>query len=163
MISGWSRTSRVNRLMAVSKFGLAGQSAAGSVLESRGWTLQEDLLSLRVLHCTDGGLAWSCLRGKCSESDPGWDLPQPNWITDTKYALARSTDVDRHNLDTGTIFGCWADLVASYTKRNLSQPSDKLIAVSGLQRRFGACCRIHRLQGDGATRVSFGLCYGCVS
>lgn len=41
-----------------------------SMLESRAWTLQEGLVSPRILHCHTGELRWLCLESSCSETTP---------------------------------------------------------------------------------------------
>ncbi|KFY08087.1 hypothetical protein V492_06553 [Pseudogymnoascus sp. VKM F-4246] len=139
MISHWGRTSRVSRLMAGLESGKANQttSVSSPVLDSRAWTLQEDLLSPRVLHCTDSGLAWACLRRQCSESNPDWSYPAQDWFTNIKWALAVNTDLLGDTLNPVKVFEHWAKLLEDYTKRKLSHTSDKLIALSGLQGRIG--------------------------
>jgi hypothetical protein len=85
-------------------------------LSDRAWVMQEYFLSRRTVHFTKHGLIWSC---KNSE--------RPR----TRYMTSEFGD------SWETIFeGNWTTLVGSYTRRQLTYNSDKLIAIQGLADRF---------------------------
>jgi Heterokaryon incompatibility protein (HET) len=85
-------------------------------LADRAWVMQEALLSRRIVHFTTHGLIWSCkndrrprVRHLTSEFGSNW---------------TRVFEDD------------WEMLVASYSRRQLTHKSDKLIAIKGLANRF---------------------------
>ncbi|MCJ1306410.1 hypothetical protein MMC25_000052 [Agyrium rufum] len=135
-----THTSVLNRIMAMSRHRFDKQKE-GPVLNSRGWALQEGLLSRRVLRCGRDELSWTCLEGDCSESIPAEEDSRirHQWQNVVKRALV--TGIKNYGnlnaVDTDSIFGHWLSIVENYTCRRLSEPSDKLIAVEGVQRSIG--------------------------
>jgi hypothetical protein len=89
-----------------------------STWNSRGWILQERLLSRRVLHFSDGQTFFECQRYSTGEDKV--DLShhsQKRWGNE-----ARGISAD----------WSWCLLVEDYTKRHLTQATDKLYALTGL-------------------------------
>ncbi|KAK1749783.1 hypothetical protein QBC47DRAFT_439820 [Echria macrotheca] len=76
-------------------------------LDTRGWVLQEQLLSPRVLSYADQELYWDCLSLRASESLPNWDS-----------GILRS--------------GLWRKVVEEYSMRRLTHNGDKLVALLGV-------------------------------
>jgi hypothetical protein len=106
-----------------------------SPLASRGWCLQERHLSPRILHVYHKQVwVWECnfrVRGTNSSG-----LVYSSDVTDDtlswrKQTLTRSTSLSRDQL-----FDCWHKMVADYTKRRLTNRSDRLPAISGVERRL---------------------------
>src|SRR3569833_2107961 len=121
----------------------------------RGWVLQERLLAPRVLHCCKGQIAW-----ECSEFDAAEGLPPgtPNFQTrlDDVFVeiqfkgldpwkhgkalrenrLRDAAEPDPHLLkkDAKAVysFEIWNRIVEIYSKTDLTQGKDKLIALSGV-------------------------------
>jgi hypothetical protein len=110
---------------------------------SRGWTLQEDLLSWRTLIYAENQMLWRCScrhvweNGQCEDEDaasgngshglnyyrnPACETPQSD-ARDTTKCLDK-------------IFRDWYGLVGTYSKRQLTRNSDKLPAISGIARRM---------------------------
>jgi hypothetical protein len=125
-----------------------------SKLSTRGWTLQERLLSRRTLHYTETEMAWecsSCLRCECTltaEKTNGYCF---------KRRYIQSTDVKDYGEMAGRGFSNslehtdgwkrhvqekqegapiihlnWHQIVWEYTARQLTRSSDRLPALSGL-------------------------------
>jgi hypothetical protein len=93
-------------------------------LGQRGWTLQERILSPRLLHYTKQGIWWECRSGsKIEELEyvPGVYSP----------SLIRNLNLDGTN---DRILAIWyLDLITSdYSPRKLSVATDRLPAISGL-------------------------------
>lgn len=102
-----------------------------STLETRAWCLQERLLSPRILHVARGQLYWECRTYILSETSPHDSLEndsgessRPFTATTFKPAASKKQDDDHHVH--------WLVLVAGYSGRNLTKPSDRLPAISGL-------------------------------
>ncbi len=96
-------------------------------LVERGWAFQEQLLSPRVLYFNEHELAWSCRRyptGTCECHQGG---------------LFRRGDMEGAHVDE------WTEIVQRFTRRQLTFPSDRLPAMSGIAREFAS----RRTRGDG--------------
>ncbi|KAK4449816.1 heterokaryon incompatibility protein-domain-containing protein [Podospora aff. communis PSN243] len=102
---------------------------ARTAIITRAWTLQEHVLSSRILYFTAYGLQWEC-EGAYVGSPGG------RWHTSPKYNLkifVRKKEPFRR---------LWADLVANYTLRKLSNSEDKLPAFAAVAKTM------HILSGD---------------
>jgi hypothetical protein len=87
-------------------------SFSNEPLETRAWSLQERLLSPRVLKFETSQLVWDCLSTKINSNGP---------LSDTRASRARFD---------------WNQIVFDYTGRNLTRVSDKLPALSGYARHI---------------------------
>ncbi|UPX18738.1 uncharacterized protein EKO05_0009030 [Ascochyta rabiei] len=111
-------------------------------VNTRGWVLQERLLSPRVLHFCWHQIGWEC---SCSG---GMEGPIANEIHHKSSAGhqsryhsiiegIRQKTIDTHS-DANTItyspLNLWAAIVRTYSKTAISHPQDKLVALSGLAR-----------------------------
>jgi hypothetical protein len=103
-------------------------------LTSRGWILQERLLSPRMLHFGSHELALECTTATECECGIYTMTEGSRNLTEIKsYIHAPATF---RNSETGSItFGTlWQDLVQMYSHLNLTKSSDKLVACGGLAR-----------------------------
>jgi hypothetical protein len=107
-------------------------------LDTRGWILQEQLLSARILYFGNGEIFWECMTVSASESSPiSASLlfdhnPDETWALKLlRKVLAGSTDprVLRQRLA-----DVWMQIILNYSSRQLSNRSDKLIALDGIIR-----------------------------
>ncbi|KAH9889092.1 heterokaryon incompatibility protein-domain-containing protein [Cubamyces lactineus] len=102
---------------------------------TRGWCLQERLLSTRALVFTSNTLQLRChtltqnIGG--ARHDDDFDIPRLPDIT-----LQPSRQVPRGSSEWKEIHNRWWGIVRAYSGRSLSDPSDKLIALSGLAEMF---------------------------
>lgn len=87
-----------------------------SWLADRGWTLQETILSPRVLHYTGGELSWQCASSLWCECEG----PHPN----TQENILR--------LEKLVNTAGWDHVIEQYSGRHLTRPTDKLSALAGL-------------------------------
>lgn len=113
----------------------------GSPWMTRGWTLQEWLLSPRVLHCGRERV-WDCYQAWYGESGVA-DTNSSGALNDTEnlrdglafHIFARMArldpDIHKSSLDTH-----WARLVEDFTSRTLSREMDKMPAIAGLATKF---------------------------
>ncbi|KAF2812161.1 HET-domain-containing protein, partial [Mytilinidion resinicola] len=102
---------------------------------TRGWTYQERLLSKRLVTFTASQVFYQCDRG-CDFQEQYPCTPAKDFTHTVLDPLAR-LDLENRN-----IWDVYAIAVAEYTRRSLTDPMDKLRALSGilnyLQQPFGA-------------------------
>jgi hypothetical protein len=102
----------------------ASQNVSRPRLDTRGWTMQERLLSPRVLHCTSTELVWQCsARVSCEcqivEEEAAGFTFEPFRTAYVKDVVGEGKRFD------------WRRIVVEYTQRDLSQQTDRLPAISG--------------------------------
>ena len=102
------------------------------ILTTRGWTLQEVILSQRMLWFTASELAWECGAESACECDA---TPTSEWIcqSDTRLMRTTLTRISSHSTD---LHHSWRALVQEFTRRDLTQATDRLPAISGLAASF---------------------------
>lgn len=108
-------------------------------IETRGWTMQERLLSTRLLFFHPGRIDWVCrqshlfagssssysvnsIDGSVTRSNRAWD----------KGDLNRSD----MNIDVNTQIERWSHLFCEFSKRTLSDPLDRLPALAGVAKEL---------------------------
>ncbi|CAJ2508543.1 Uu.00g135690.m01.CDS01 [Anthostomella pinea] len=102
---------------------------AGSVLTTRGWTLQEMILSPRVLHHTDIGILWACKTMHASEQETGLVPAAPDPFAEVIHML------DEHQVFAQP-YKDWRKHIGDFTRRNLTVVTDRLPALAGLAKRL---------------------------
>ena len=129
-------------------------------LDDRGWVLQEELLSGRMLVFSSQGIFWECSGLDASEFLPFGKPPFPmnvssldrrgNSIDPTsdilrltapplRYAVGFKRFFSRNDLRDDTIterreyfYGVWKEIVENYTSRTLTFEKDRFMAIQGL-------------------------------
>ena len=118
----------------------AGKASKGvrpnGALDSRGWVLQEQLLSPRILYYSRGELFWDCVTVSASESSPisssllADDRSSETWALKLiRRVVTSATDVAAARKHMGA---AWLELATNYSARKLSNPKDKLMAMEGI-------------------------------
>ena len=110
------------------------RKANRSELSSRGWTLQERLLSPRILHFSSTEMAWECATQLCCECIP---MPRIDLYRSYKSGFfGQETSILQLKQTTnGSSYPRatqWGKMVEEFTSRKLSYASDRLPAISGL-------------------------------
>ncbi|ERF71051.1 hypothetical protein EPUS_03331 [Endocarpon pusillum Z07020] len=124
------------------------QYVQASPWKERAWTFQEALLAPRTIHFARGLLLWECAEERTAENMPGQ-------ISDSKFASREGNDrllkqallddsqelredTDRRIINSVEVSSehLWEDIVFQYTHGTLSYPSDKLLAIAGVARKF---------------------------
>ncbi|KAF4631841.1 hypothetical protein G7Y89_g6293 [Cudoniella acicularis] len=100
-------------------------------LNKRAWTLQEHLLSKRVLHCCANQLYWECQSTCFSES--GLELPPVFGLPKILNEQSPGIDIFKNYQ---SAHWHWMRLLNVYSKRALTKDFDKLPALSGLAHEF---------------------------
>jgi hypothetical protein len=134
----------------IGNFGAAFDPLKDEPLSRRGWTLQERLLSPRIIHYGKQQMYWECR--KCFQAEDGAQfnplsfnadqllaqqrLPAKqhgglkNWISYVEGVNAANATTPSH----GRWKGGWLSVVEDYSTRSLTYGNDKLPALSGLAR-----------------------------
>jgi hypothetical protein len=117
----------------------------------RGWVTQERWLCPRMLHFSGNQLFWECSNMVGCEATPesshndlhsnqmSYRFKSENESDDTR--VGRGIDV-RRTERRKRLFDQWDKIITQYSGSNLTFESDKLVAISGLAKRF------HRELGD---------------
>jgi hypothetical protein len=103
-----------------------------STWETRAWTMQEKILSKKLLIFTDAQVYWSCWNAVWLEEVVLEDVT--NIMFARRPASTGPFDVGFSSLKnaTKTVYGLYSSLVNAYLKRRLSFQSDILNAFSGI-------------------------------
>ncbi|KAM7187235.1 HET domain containing protein [Rhypophila sp. PSN 637] len=102
-------------------------------LHTRGWTLQERLLSPRNLEFGARQTRWIC-----QQLNPGLC---DGWRKQADYhggSRSNSGQLVSGSDEYAQAVHDWYSLVGVYSKRNLTQPSDRILVMSGIAERYGS-------------------------
>ena len=110
-----------------------GRLVKDAHLNTRGWVLQEGLLSPRILHFTAHCLYFECLSGTSSELDP---------MNNLRLSEDQSQSI-KHRLISEKLhpliaYEIWWDILHEYTGKSLTKDEDRLPAISGIAMRIQA-------------------------
>ena len=117
-------------------------------LSYRAWVLQEWLLGRRVLHFTRQEIVWDCKTSfecECGGFERLASTPDTeadcsvNSMRGLRGEMARLLQRPRsQNTTMLARVRLWLDVVEEYTLRQLTKPSDRMIAISGLASEIGS-------------------------
>lgn len=135
------------RLYRIGSFGLKFDPINYQHISSRGWTLQERLLSPRVLHYATDQMYWECTRCFLGEDGSRFHWGQYNMNALIAGELLPNLEC---GLPPGASFiegfaiedtatrgrwrGGWLSFIEEYSRRHLTVEQDKLPAISGIAR-----------------------------
>ena len=110
-------------------------------LHTRGWCMQEYFLSPRKLIFATHTLQYACLSGGTHNiggaGNPWWisSVSDPTPFRDLpRISLSHSQQDNLEQVE--TLRKAWKATIENYTKRGVSVPSDKLVAISSLAEEF---------------------------
>jgi hypothetical protein len=114
------------------------------VVNSRGWTLQESLLSQRLVFYGSRQLEWTCRTvSKADGGHPSLCLVGLSRHESAHFSNSIWDAGEKHDL----VWPMWIQLVKHYTQRNLSHLSDRLIAISALAKKANEALQDKYLAG----------------
>jgi hypothetical protein len=106
-------------------------------IDQRGWTPQESLISTRNLEYGENQLRWQC-RSRDAHPVPvdGWTPRKvENFGVNINWNMIAGHS-SRPGLLGRDFVSTWTDIVQNYSKRTLSNPDDKLLALSSIARKL---------------------------
>jgi len=98
-------------------------------LNTRGWALQEQILSSRILSYGTAGLHWKCHRSCHLETVPEFG---PQGIRFTEKESPPDTRLDIHYQQLKLVHMEWKSIIEDYSCRNLTYMTDRLPALYGI-------------------------------
>ncbi|KUJ20858.1 HET-domain-containing protein [Mollisia scopiformis] len=103
-----------------------------SPLGRRAWTLQEALLSTRVIHFGEDQLYWECASKRCSEDGAVNVLHEKTYLslrpskdTPITFAMLGGAKIER-------VHANWMSMAMTYSRRQITQLGDKIPALVGI-------------------------------
>lgn len=151
-----------------------------TALQRRGWVLQEELLSGRLLKFGADEVHWSCVTTHAHECLPCTDTPDSSEDQEVLKKTMGYSDRNMMRLIIGRpdIFAkmpssCWGiradhftywyQTIANYSERALSVDSDRLLAISGLASLMEQTYNITYITGLWKEDLQAGLCWWVTS
>jgi hypothetical protein len=137
----------------------------------RGWVLQERLSAPRVLHFCEDQVAWECREFDAAEGQPqdvqilqlasngvleqsklrGFgDINADGRELGKRIRLARLAGIDDPDSELPGVHALelWGRIVEEYSMTAITQPQDKLIALSGIARRMSRAMKLPEKYAD---------------
>lgn len=107
-------------------------------LNVRAWAVQEYLLAPRHIHFGDKQILWECLESSAAEQFPsGMPKAAQSMTQSARKTLHVSEGSKNNEMQLAkSLRSDWSQMVRQYTKAKLSHPTDKVIAFSGITKRF---------------------------
>jgi len=145
-----------------------------SALQTRGWVLQEEVLSGRLLTFNFDTVEWSCIKTFAHENRPCMTtFSAQKEVSETTFyrpneamrLIVRRPDIFNKVSQSGYAperndhFDTWYDMVAHYSQRALSVDSDKLLAIAGLASLMGKYYHLTYVTGLWKEDLQVGLCW----
>lgn len=125
-------------------------------LDTRAWALQETALSIRILNFRTGSVRYECgtsvVDFDTTNSQEHHSVPP---LRQLSRNLLGQTTQSLNNAET------WLRLVEEYSRRQLTFPDDRLLAISGLADRFGSKLNSNYFAGLWESQLPYGLLWRC--
>jgi len=103
-------------------------------LHFRAWTLQERLLSPRVLLYGSHHLTWECAHHSLAEGETPYD--SSSLVSGAPASVTVSSSGHLSDEEKDDLCTRWYTIVREYSKRNMTVASDKLPALAGIAAKF---------------------------
>ncbi|KAF2655302.1 HET-domain-containing protein [Lophiostoma macrostomum CBS 122681] len=142
------------RLSKVSIHWLWDRIVLDAPINRRAWIQQERLLSKRILHFASSQLAWECDELTACEMYPTGVDPAHSDHIHGSFQKIYAVHGPYEELEA---YASWQRTVERYTKSSLTNPSDKLVALSGIVGYYQKAMRDDYLAGLWRKRFVDGL------
>ncbi|KAF2502227.1 HET-domain-containing protein [Lophium mytilinum] len=125
-----------------------------TALSTRGWAFQEEMLARRLLAYSDEEMSWMCLETAFCECKS-----TPNTLNSVDSKRFINSTIK----DNTTFSSIWIALVQEFSRRELSFPSDRLPAFSGIAERVQSPTTGQYLAGIWSSYLFHGLAWAAGS
>jgi hypothetical protein len=130
---------------------VGGGTRTKGTLDTRGWVLQEQLLSTRILYYDKGEIYWDCVTLSASESSPIsaslLEVTNPDEIWALRL-IRRTLAGSMNDVTLRTrISDAWLEIIKNYSARVLTRQSDRLVALEGIIEPLKAILRENPVAG----------------
>ncbi|SPJ74740.1 related to tol protein [Fusarium torulosum] len=107
-------------------------------LRDRGWTMQERILSPRIIHYASDQLYWECYHGIQESEDMLRWMGKSSNITKMAYRVKSAKDGEVKAIELRKMLHYWYVLLVGgdYSHRTLTYGEDKLVAIGGVAKAF---------------------------
>jgi len=105
-------------------------------VDTRGWTLQENLLSRRMVRIAKEGVFWDCLHHSASDRRPTGipgDFSPGFRDTDDRNARRLLAGLSGTGVDP---YWLWRKVIQDYSRRHLTKEGDRLAAIDGITQKM---------------------------
>ena len=110
-------------------------------IDERGWTMQEDMLSLRLLRFGSAQTTWRC--PSVHKTIDGGGCPSPinqdmSFAVNNPYCVGetQSAITDSGRMGYSNVWEAWQQSISRYTRRELGNPGDRLPGCAALAENF---------------------------
>jgi hypothetical protein len=131
IIFGYQKT-RVDS--SVTKIRDMGDLLSHGSLRDRGWTMQERILSPRIIHYASNQLYWECYHGIQETEDRLHWMGKSSNITKMAFRVKSAKDAEAKARELRKMLHYWYVLLVGgdYSHRTLTYGDDKLVAIGGV-------------------------------
>ena len=144
-----------NETVGIREFPKSLKSAlSDSVIARRGWTMQERMLSSRILHFTENQMFWQCAADEHSED--GKKRPEMRSFRND-HRMYQRQDIDRIEVRLR-----WFEIVDEHKRLELSNHSDRLPSLAGIARAYHRHFNSKYLVGLWAVHLPRNLLWKCI-
>ncbi|KAF5556828.1 flavin-containing protein, partial [Fusarium phyllophilum] len=127
-------------------------------LETRAWTLQEHVLSRRILRFTAHELVWHCRTAHLCECRPGSHARKGSLRLINLEALNSGKDPIQ-SPRTLEPFIVWLDIIGPFTSRAITRDTDRLPAVSGVAAALASFIKTDYIAGMWKDGIDTNICW----
>jgi hypothetical protein len=119
-------------LVRVYRNDIRDRVGGGTAIGSRGWTLQEQLLSPRLIFCMQPEIHWQCRAGYETQSGLSFHAAE--------MLKCNNMLIPHHDLQTGNqqYRNAWRRIIEGYSHRKFTYSRDRIPAIAGITRYFSS-------------------------
>lgn len=113
-----------------------GDLLSHCTLRDRGWTMQERILSPRIIHYASDQLYWECYHGIQESEDKLLWMGRSSTIPKIAHRIKTAKDDESRKKELkGMLYNWYVHIVGGdYSHRSLTYAEDKLVAIGGVAR-----------------------------
>ncbi|SPN99534.1 uncharacterized protein DNG_02386 [Cephalotrichum gorgonifer] len=129
-------------------------------IEHRGWTFQERYLSPRLLDFASNQLSWTCttsreMPGYCDGWRAGSRDDSSGRSLSGNFCQILTTRVSHNGCHVALV--SWHSTVETYTRRQLTLPKDRILAISGIAQRYSSTLQGRYFAGHWGEALPYDL------